>query len=70
MVKIDKKKSAKAINKSNGPLGFVLFFAWIGALFYFEGIAYGFWGSVLAFLKSIVWPAYIVHAVLGLLHIH
>lgn len=69
MVKID-KKSVKVINKGKGPLGFVFFFAWVGALFYFEGIAYGFWDSVLAFLKACVWPAYVIHAVLGLLNIH
>jgi len=63
------KKRAKVIKKGGGPMGFVFFFGWVGALFYFEGIAYGFWGSVLAFLKSIVWPAYVVHAILGLLHI-
>lgn len=68
MWKTDKKK-AKMMKKGGGPLGFVFFLGWVGALFYFEGIAYGFWGSILAFLKSIVWPAYVIHAVLGLLHI-
>lgn len=63
------KNSVKVINKNKGPMGGVLFAAWIGAIFYFEGIAYGFWPSVLAFLKACVWPAYVVHAVLGLLHI-
>ena len=63
------KKTAKVINNGGGPLGFVFFLGWIGALFYFEGLAYGFWDSILAFLKACVWPAYVVHAVLGLLHI-
>jgi len=63
------KDKVKVANKSKGPLGMVFFFAWVGALFYFEGVAYGFWGSILAFLKACVWPAYVVHAVLGLLHV-
>jgi len=62
-------KSIKVINKSGGPQSFVFFAAWIGAVIYFEQIAYGFWPSVLAFLKACVWPAYVVHAVLGLLNI-
>jgi len=66
----DKEKRSKMMKHRGGPMRVAFFFAWVGALFYFEGIAYGFWASVLAVLKSIVWPAYVVHAVLGLLHIH
>ncbi len=65
-----KRTTKKVVKNSAGPLGFVFFAAWIGALFYFQGIAFGFWGSVLAFLKACIWPAYVIHAVLGLLHIH
>jgi len=64
-----KSDKVKVVNKNKGPLGFVFFMAWVGALFYFEGIAYGFGPSVLAFLKACVWPAYVIHAVLGLLNI-
>lgn len=63
------KKAQKIMGKGSGPLGFVFFMGWVGAVFYFEGIAYGFWNSVLAFLKACIWPAYVVHAVLGLLNI-
>ncbi len=65
-----KRTSKQVINNSAGPLGFVFFMAWIGALVYFVQLSEGFWGFVLAFLKSIVWPAYVLHAVLGLLNIH
>jgi hypothetical protein len=64
-----KKDKIKVVNKSGGPLGWVFFTAWVGALFYFEGIAYGFWPSVLAFLKACIWPAYVLHAVLKVLNI-
>ena len=62
-------KTVRVINKGGGPLGFVFFLAWIGALVYFVQNSVGFGGFVLAILKSFVWPAYVVHAVLGLLHL-
>ncbi len=64
----DGKNVVKVVNEG-GPWGFVLFMAWIGALVYFVQQSEGFSGFILALLKSIVWPAYIVHAVLGLLGI-
>ncbi len=64
-----KDKKANKMMKSGGPLGFVFFMAWIGALVYFVQNSVGIGGFLLAILKSIVWPAYVVHAVLGLLHI-
>jgi hypothetical protein len=63
------KKGVKVINKGGGPLGFVLFTAWIGALVYFVQQSDGFGEFLVAILKSIVWPAYVIHAVLGLLHL-
>lgn len=45
----------------NGPMGWVLFTAWIGALVYFINNAIGFWEVVLAVLKSFVWPAYLIY---------
>lgn len=67
MVKSD-KKSMKAMN-TKGQMGFVLFLAYIGAAVYFVQHSNGFWGFILALLKAVVWPAYIIHAVLGVLHI-
>lgn len=49
--------------------GFVLFTAWFGALVYFAQQSQGFGGFIMAFLKSLVWPAYVLHAVLKLLNI-
>lgn len=39
----------------------------VGALFYFIPQSVGFWGVVLAVLKSIVWPAIIVFHLLKFL---
>jgi len=64
------KKSAKTkVIHQHGPLGYVLFMAWIGALVYFVRLSDGFWGFILAILKSAVWPAYVLHNVLGLLNV-
>ncbi|HSX44500.1 MAG TPA: hypothetical protein VLF39_00095 [Candidatus Saccharimonadales bacterium] len=64
-----KNKSDKMM-MGKGPTGFVFFWAWVGALVYFVQVAQDdFWNVILALLKSIVWPAYVVHAVLKLLHI-
>lgn len=52
------------INKTEGMTGFVLFLSWVGALVYFVNQANGFWEVILAFLQSIVWPAYVVYEIL------
>lgn len=48
----------------SGPVGFVLFIAWIGALVYFVQQTSGFWNIILAILKSFVWPAFVLYEVL------
>lgn len=53
----------------DSPLGYVFFMAWIGALVYFVQQSNGFGEFIVAVLKSCVWPAYVVHSVLGLLHL-
>lgn len=60
------EKTIKVINKG-GPMGFVLFAAWVGALVYFVQASEGFGGFLLAILKSFVWPAFIIHRVMELL---
>lgn len=49
----------KVINQ--GPVGFVFFMAWVGALVYFVGQVDGFWNIILAVLKACVWPAFLIH---------
>jgi hypothetical protein len=53
----------------NGAVGFVLFVAWIGAAVYFVQQSVGFWGFIVAILKSFVWPAYVLHHVLKILQV-
>jgi len=57
-------------NVQKGPLGWIFFTAWVGALVYFVQHSNGFGGFLLAVLKSLVWPAYVIHAVLGVLHLN
>ena len=56
-------------NKPSGALGFIYLISVIGAAVYFVGIANGFWSVVLALLKSLVWPAFVVYRALELLSI-
>lgn len=58
----------KVMNQG-GPVGFVLFMAWLGAVVYFVGRVDGFWNIILAFLKACIWPAFIVHRALELLQL-
>jgi hypothetical protein len=51
----------------NGPMGYVLFMAWVGALVYFIGQVDGFWNIIVAFLQACVWPAYLLYHVLQVL---
>lgn len=53
----------------SGPFGFVYLVTIVGAAVYFVGRADGFWGVVLALLKALVWPAFVVHRALELLNL-
>ncbi len=49
------------------PLGWVLFTAYIGAVIYFFQLDQTFWGFILALIKAIFWPAFVVfEAMVGL----
>lgn len=67
-IKVTKKHAKKVVN-NGGPMRFVLFTAWIGALVYFVGQVDGFWNIVVAFLKACVWPAYLLYHLLQVLHV-
>ena len=62
-----KNNSKNAANQA--PAGFVLFMAWVGALFYFVGQVDGLWNIIVAFFQACVWPAYIIYNVLRLLNV-
>lgn len=52
------------INKGDGPVGFTLFMAFVGAAVYFVNQVDGFWNIILALLKAAVWPAIVLYNVL------
>lgn len=60
--------STVRVVNGEGPLGFILLLAYIGAAVYFVERASGFWGVVLALLEAIVWPAFLVYGALQGLH--
>lgn len=47
--------------------GFAYFTGMLGALVYFVNRVDGFWLLVLAFLKALIWPAYVVYYLLKFL---
>lgn len=51
----------------NGPMGYVLFVAYIGAAIYFVQQHEGLAGFVLGLLQAAVWPAYVLYHILRLL---
>lgn len=58
-----KDGSVKVVN-DGGPMGYVMFMAWVGAVVYFVGSVDGFWNIIVAFIKACVWPAYVTFEVL------
>jgi hypothetical protein len=46
--------------------GFAYFLGFLGAAIYYIQTATGFWAGVLGVLKAIVWPAFLVHKLLGM----
>jgi hypothetical protein len=65
MTKAD-NTSVKIINQ-HGPMGFVMFIAFIGAFLYFSQHASNFGDVFFAFVKALVWPGFAVYHVLQLL---
>ena len=58
------RKNIKVVNKA-GPFGFMFFLAYIGAAIYFvQQTDGGFWVVVLALLKAVVWPVFVMYHVL------
>ena len=51
---------------SNGGMGSVYFLGMIGAAVYYLHNSVGFGPSIVALLKALVWPAYLVYHLLGL----
>ncbi len=62
-------KKAKDNIKNNSSGGdAVYFFGILGSLVYYIGAVDGFWNIVLAILKALVWPAFVVYDLLQFLN--
>ncbi|MFH1326833.1 MAG: hypothetical protein ABIH59_01770 [archaeon] len=59
------KGKSKCNNVGNG--GCIYGVGFIGALVYYLSTANGFWMGVLGFLKSLVWPGFLVYEALKFL---
>lgn len=64
----EKHNKIKVIN-DHGPLGFVLFVAYIGAAVYFVQQSNGFWGFIWAFIKAMAWPGILIYQAFELLKV-
>jgi hypothetical protein len=62
------EKIVKVVTDS-GPMGWIFFTAYIGAVIYFFQLDFTFWGFVLALIKAAFWPAFVVFEALGALGI-
>ena len=49
-----------------GGMGGAYFLGMIGAAVYYLHVSYGFWPSIVALLKALVWPAFLVYHLLAL----
>jgi hypothetical protein len=65
------KEDTKTVNviHKNGPAGGMFLVTYIGAATYFVQRADGFWEVVVALIKAIVWPGFLIHRVFELLRI-
>ncbi len=52
------------IQKSSTISSPIYFFGLVGSLVYYIQVAHGFWPVVLAFLKAVVWPAFLTYDLL------
>jgi hypothetical protein len=58
------KKNLKVVQK--GGAGGAYFLAMIGAAVYYLHTSFGFWGSLAALAKAVVWPAFLVYHLLSI----
>ena len=67
MTKNDVKK-VKVVNPA-APLGGMYFLGFIGAAIHFVDQSVGLGGFLLAILKAMVWPAFLIHRIFDVLNI-
>jgi hypothetical protein len=61
-----KWKNGKMGSGSKGSVGGAYFLGMIGAAVYYLNVSTGFWPSITALLKALVWPAFLVYHLLSL----
>lgn len=54
---------------NNSSWGGVFLVTYIGAAVYFVQHTQGFWGTIWGLIQALVWPAFVVYHVLGLLNV-
>jgi hypothetical protein len=59
-----KKEKVKVVKQ--GGAGGAYFLGMVGAAVYYLHTSYGFGASIVALLKALVWPAFLVYHLLGL----
>jgi hypothetical protein len=62
----DDHTSTKVINRY-GPAGFIMFVAFVGAFVYFTRNEHNIGDILIAFVKALVWPGFVIYHVLQLL---
>jgi hypothetical protein len=63
------EKNFMKVNKNGPPAAGAYFLGMIGAAVHFVSNADGFWPVIMALLKSLVWPAFLIHRIFDLLNI-
>jgi hypothetical protein len=61
-------QKVKVVNPA-APFGGMYFLSFIGAAVHFVDQSAGFWEFILAILKALVWPAFLINQVFDLLRI-
>jgi hypothetical protein len=62
------RRSKKQHVANNGGMGFAYFLGIIGAAVYFVGQAHGFGEVIVALLKALVWPGFLVYELLSFIN--
>lgn len=62
-------KGKKEMANAAAPAGGMYFMGFIGSAVYFVGNVDGFWNIIVALLKAVVWPAFLINRVFELLRI-
>lgn len=57
------------VTNEQGATGFIFFLTYVGAVIYFFQQQPDFWGFILAIIKAIFWPAFLIYAGMSALQV-